>query len=245
MNVLIEEFARSYLRPLWQEMVTDSLRAAFPPDRRLRGGPDPTAVTGLSGDAWSAVAAIWRAAAERGGMRVHLVAHSSGAILLGHLLARAVDDRLLPRRSRAGVGTAAPLSTVSLLAPACDLATFERAFAPARAALRAARQPEIAVYALAEEREAADRVGPYAGSLLQLAAAAFAPDGADVAGGRLLGLMSTLAATPNVCPFLAGAGGPVFGARSHSGFAGDEATFVHVMNRILESSRPREGAAQR
>jgi hypothetical protein len=31
MNVLIEDFARSYLRPLWQEMMADALRAAFRP----------------------------------------------------------------------------------------------------------------------------------------------------------------------------------------------------------------------
>jgi hypothetical protein len=244
-NVLVEEFARSYLRPLWHEMVVDAQRAAFPADRRLRDGPDPKIVPGLAGDVGSAVAALWRAAAERGGMQVHLAAHSSGAILLGHLLTRAVGDGLLPRRSRVGVSTPAPLTTVSLLAPACDLAWFTRAFAPARSALSAGRRPKIAVYALSEERETADRIGPYAGSLLQLAAAAFGPDGEDAANGRLLGLMSTLAETGSVRCFPSEPGGPVAGVRSHSGFASDEETFIHIMKRILETQQPGEEPAGR
>jgi Papain family cysteine protease len=86
--------------------------------------------------------------------RLHLIGHSAGAILLGHLL-----DMLR--------AVALPAQTCSLYAPACTVRFAREHYQPAIEAGILGRQA-VAVDILSDERELADSVGPYGKSLLYL-----------------------------------------------------------------------------
>jgi hypothetical protein len=92
------------------------------------------------------------------GLEIHLVGHSAGAILLGHLL-----DLCAP----AAMAPVLALKSASLFAPACTVNFANRHYVPADAngVLKAAA---LHVDLMSNERELADSVGPYGKSLLYL-----------------------------------------------------------------------------
>jgi hypothetical protein len=97
---------------------------------------------------------LGRLQAKAPGTEVHLVGHSAGAILLGHLLD--------------AVGTASvPVASCTLYAPACSMrfAVDHYARAIERGVLR---KSALHVDVLSDERELGDVVGPYGKSLLYL-----------------------------------------------------------------------------
>ena len=92
--------------------------------------------------------------AEKGvPLEVHVIGHSAGAILLGHML----DD----------FDKDFPVKTATLLAPACTMGFALRHFARA---LDRKTLPKggLKLYALSDENERDDSVGPYGKSLLYL-----------------------------------------------------------------------------
>ncbi len=88
-------------------------------------------------------------------LELHLVGHSAGAILLGHLL-----DRLAGRR----LGVA----SLSLFAPACSVPFALEHLGPAVEKKKILEKKKISLDILSDERELADTVGPYGKSLLYL-----------------------------------------------------------------------------
>ena len=94
--------------------------------------------------------------AQRPKLKIHLVGHSAGSILLGHFL-----DLLLKKKI--------PVATCTLFAPACTvpfaLDHYRPATDPATGVLQ---QTNTAFEILSDERELADTVGPYGKSLLYL-----------------------------------------------------------------------------
>ncbi|MFC4215419.1 C1 family peptidase [Pseudophaeobacter arcticus] len=99
----------------------------------------------------------YQASADRP-LRLHLLGHSAGAILLGHFardLARFSD-----------------IASLGLLAPACTLKFANAHFAPLVAAGRLASD-KLYIVNLSRKNERADRVGPYNKSLLYLVSRAF------------------------------------------------------------------------
>jgi hypothetical protein len=90
------------------------------------------------------------------GMRLHLVGHSAGSILLGHLL-----DLLLKKNL--------PVQTCTLLAPACTVRFALEHYGPATDRASGILNPANTGFEiLGEQRELADSVGPYGKSLLYL-----------------------------------------------------------------------------
>lgn len=102
-------------------------------------------------------------------LEIHLVGHSAGSILLGHLLS------LFKKRSLKA-------STVSLYAPACTVDFAVRHYV--RAAPKVVAKNQIHVDLLSDERERDDSVGPYRKSLLYLVSRALE----DVQKAPLLGM---------------------------------------------------------
>lgn len=86
-------------------------------------------------------------------LEVHLVGHSAGSILLGHLLSIFKKKQL-------------NVSTLSLYAPACTVGFAVEHYA--RAVPKVVAKNKIFVDVLSDERERADSVGPYGKSLLYL-----------------------------------------------------------------------------
>jgi hypothetical protein len=87
-------------------------------------------------------------------LEVHLIGHSAGAILLGHLL-----DRLGARRATA--------SSMTLFAPACTMAFASRHYGKAFG-MGLLDPGALTVELLSDELELNDRIGPYGKSLLYL-----------------------------------------------------------------------------
>lgn len=91
-------------------------------------------------------------------LEIHLVGHSAGGILLGHLL-----DLCAPTAAQ----PALPVRSTSLFAPACTVGFANRRYIGAvnNGVLKAA---DLHVDLMSNERELADTVGPYGKSLLYL-----------------------------------------------------------------------------
>ncbi len=161
----IERAARIGVRGLWTEMKENARRASLPavPGFARRG---PRA---RSGGMALLATALERLRADHD-FSLHMVGHSAGSILLGHWL---------PQLRRRGLH----VETTTLLAPACTTTFANRYFARAvQAGALASRG--LHVYMLDDEREHADRVGPYGKSLLYLVSRALE----DVHKMPLLGL---------------------------------------------------------
>jgi hypothetical protein len=158
-------------------------------------------------------------------IKVHLAGHSTGAILLGHLLDRAaqLDSWNFP------------LTTCSLFAPACRTEFFNEKFAPRinRQAARGGQIEDLTMYALDDEQERDDTVTPiYRKSLLYLVSNAFERQGrAPILGMEKYHDEATL---DDVSVVLSRRGGsPRSMAKTHGGFDNDPDTMNDMLKRIL------------
>ncbi|MGH6894604.1 MAG: hypothetical protein ACREEP_20350, partial [Dongiaceae bacterium] len=109
-----------------------------------------------------------RAAQGKKPLKIHLVGHSTGAILIGHLLAAL--DGLLP--------AGAAIDSCLLMAPACRIDFFQANYRPrlGGAASAAVKIKQMKVYNLTDQAEQDDQVTPaYNKSLLYLVSNAFEP----------------------------------------------------------------------
>jgi hypothetical protein len=138
----IEVFCEDVVvRSVWSQMKQNAEAA--------RTQPNPT--LGITVGHLARLAADLTPATE---LRVHLVGHSAGAILLGHLL------KVLVARN-------VPVASCTLFAPACTVRFALAHYAPALAA-GILRAHDTVINILSDERERADSVGPYGKSLLYL-----------------------------------------------------------------------------
>ncbi len=159
---LVERLSHRAGRALWREMKSDA--AASFRDRNRPGSQTLTA---------------FLAALEKGRgceKSIHLVGHSTGAILLAHLLA-ALGDQGVTRR----------IASVSLLAPAATVDLFESHYRPILATQDTAFGiDQLSIYNLNEKLEEDDNVaGVYRKSLLYLVSNAFE----ETEKERILGMM--------------------------------------------------------
>jgi hypothetical protein len=203
---LVETAARKLGTAIWGEMKRD---AELP----FRPG----------GDGLSAIAEFASRLAGTN-KEIHLAGHSTGAIVLGHLLS-----------GLEAMGLAVRIKTLTLFAPACRIdffrATYQR-FLDGRAAHVSVDQ--LVVYNLTDELERDDQVAlVYRKSLLYLVSRAFERD-TDV---RLLGLekyTKRLRGVPKT-KFVYANGGSSRSSKSetHGGFDNDLATMNHRLRRIV------------
>ena len=225
LNSMIEGFAASYLRPIWEEMEADAVRAIF--DKPRYGLTD--GVTRLRGDLWTAVRTLWEAADARGDFQVHFAGHSTGAILLGYLFAKAREEKFLPglKEGRGEKSSKTPVGSLTLLAPTCGRDFFDAKYKSARRALRN-EEKRLSIHALSKDWENADHVGPYRGSLLKLAEAALTDD-------QPLGLHDVVGTVggSSAKHIIASRDGEECNSRSHLEFVEDPATLGSILKNIL------------
>jgi hypothetical protein len=141
----IESVAAPVARPIWTQMKVNAAAAAQ---------------RGMGLDALARSLAALQASGS--GWQIHLVGHSAGAILLGHLLTCLRRVRLRVR-------------TCSLYAPACSIDFALAHYATAFAARTLARR-DLHLHVLSDQRELDDTVGPYRKSLLYLVSRALEPE---------------------------------------------------------------------
>lgn len=183
---------------------------------------------GTPGDGAAAIGTFMQVLREQG-VRVHLVGHSTGAILLGHLLA-ALDLLDVPDL----------VDSCTLLAPACTIAFHEEHFAPRLGKGKArVRLPQLDIYNLRDTLELADQVGGvYRKSLLYLVSNALERETAR----PLLGLerdARTLAVPAALkLHWSDGSSGSVTRSTTHGGFDNDVHTMNSILRRILGATPP-------
>lgn len=136
------------VRALWEQMKQNAEAASLTGKRAVMGQPGAVILC----------EALRKLAARRRSLEIHLVGHSAGSILLGHMLQR------LPGR----------VASCSLYAPACTVEFANATFAQA-VRNRTLEGRNLRIHVLADSLEKADSVGPYGKSLLYLVSRALEP----------------------------------------------------------------------
>ncbi|MBK8739435.1 MAG: C1 family peptidase [Betaproteobacteria bacterium] len=145
---LLLEAAAHGMKWIWNEMKENVEGATTP----AGAAPPAGALTLIAGS-------LQRLAAEGNGIELHLVGHSAGAFVLGHLLDLLAAKALKP-------------ASLTLYAPACPLPF---ALAKFRNAVQSGHLPaaNVWLHLLSDRRETDDTTGPYGKSLLYLVCRGF------------------------------------------------------------------------
>lgn len=177
--------------------------------------------------AGTSVLKIFAEAVTAKNLKVHLIGHSAGAILMAHLL-NATDNL--------GYG----IETCSLLAPACTVDLYNSHFAPrsrSGSSNNDTKVKNIRIYSLTDQLERDDNVAKlYRKSLLYLISNAF--ERSDPLKSTPIAGMAKFEAeiTPggNLDFIYSGVGSPVRNnSKSHGGFDNDEDTMNDILHNIL------------
>lgn len=168
-----------------------------------------------------------RAAGQNRRLKVHLVGHSAGSILIGEML-----------KNLGRLGDAAPaIDSIGLMAPACTLELYQEAYAPRLGGGRG-KIGKLNIYNLSDDREKDDQVAlVYRKSLLYLVSNAFE----DGRGTPLLGMQKfseSLPAKPNQTIYYAGKDRAKTNSHTHGGFDNDANTMNDILATIL-GAKPR------
>jgi len=157
-------------------------------------------------------------------IKLHLVGHSTGAVLIGHLLSSLMRYK-------------ATIESVSLLAPACTVDFFHQHYLPVLDQVGRLKVNKLDVYNLHDDLEQDDKVGSkllYRKSLLYLVSNAFE----DKRPTSLLGMDSfknevkVTARGPNIFRSN-GISGNKTRSKSHGGFDNDPFTMNSVLETVL------------
>jgi hypothetical protein len=156
-------------------------------------------------------------------LKIHLVGHSAGAIFLAHLLD--AMDAMNPLKS--------PVSSVSIMAPACTVDLFKRSYLPRIGHTGAASGvSKLWQYNLIDQREQDDRVGPYQKSLLYFVSRAFEDD----RNMPLLGMEKFEDEVPSKAGYTvhyAGRASSITDSQTHGGFDNDRSTMNNILKNVL------------
>lgn len=212
-DTLIEDVVRKPVTAIWDEIKRDA-RLPFEASR------DGVIRDGV------AVILTFAKALENTGIKIHLAGHSTGGVLLGHLL-NALDTLGFPDL----------IHSCSLMAPACTIDFYRRHYAPrlgTNAAGGITRLPVLDIYNLTEQLEKDDSVAKvYRKSLLYLVSRALERQ----RDKPLLGMQrysNALAPQPGLSiHYSDGNKGNVSRSTSHGGFDNDAYTMNCILKRIL------------
>lgn len=221
-DMMIERAIGGIGTKLWDEMKRD----AECPFRQVRDGE--TALR-LFVEAFAAAVANGKRPTT-----IHVVGHSTGAVLIGHLLAAL--ERLMP----GGLN----VRTCSLLAPACTVDFYYKNYAPRLVSAPGKVNLErITVYNMTDSAEQDDNVATiYEKSLLYLVSNAFEHErkapllGMEKFNGQMTGTLPTFHYAARDSKFTR--------STSHGGFDNDPFTMNDVLRNVLgaEPKRPFTGS---
>jgi hypothetical protein len=206
---MIEDIVRKPVTAVWDEMKSD---ARWPFEEKD---------SGVDGDGMHTIK-TFAAALDGIGLDVHLAGHSTGAVVLGHLLS-ALDT----------LGKPDLINSCNLMAPACTVEFYNEHYKPRLVKSSAGTSvylPNLTIYNLNEELELDDNVVyAYRKSLLYLVSRALERE----KNKPLLGMQKYTKRLkgPNF-HFSNGKNG-VTRSTSHGGFDNDPETLNHIMKNIL------------
>ena len=209
---LLENLVRKPVTPLWEEMKLDAERAF---KNSTSAGTETVRMF------WDA---FQKATRPNGNPKIHLIGHSTGAIVLAHFLR-------MTRKRNIGL----PISSVSLLAPACTIDLFKDEYLPhAKSNAKGARIDMINIYCMTDELERDDTVEKlYRKSLLYMISNALE----RVREKPILGMQKFRDKLPAQLPrttFIYPQGRrPRTNSKSHGGFDNDPTTMNDILKTIL------------
>jgi len=218
-DLLIEDFVRKPVTPLWEEMKNDA-HLPF----KLNNGDNIS--DGLF------VIKTFAEALQDTPMKIHLAGHSTGAVLLGHLL-HALDVLDMPDLIR----------SCSLMAPACSIDFYRKHYEPRLQGQAAddrskVRLPALDIYSLNKKLELDDNVSLiYRKSLLYLVSRALERK----IDKPLLGMQRyarKLTPYPDLSFHYSNGKKGLTTSTSHGGFDNDVKTMNSIMTRILGEAPP-------
>ncbi|MFT5905939.1 MAG: putative alpha/beta hydrolase family esterase [Cryomorphaceae bacterium] len=164
-----------------------------------------------------------QAAANGKPKKIHIMGHSTGGIIIAHLL-------------RALQNTTVEVHTCSLLAPATTIDLFKSHYLPVINGGKKLSLKQMDIYNLSNHLERDDSVGPYRKSLLYLVSNAFERAGK---GTHILGMQKFLknfdddvTAMPSI-HYSNGHSSRNTQSSSHGGFDNDVSTMNHALKQIL------------
>lgn len=215
-DLLIEDFLRKPATPVWEEMKADAFR---PFD--CNNGEDKTA------DGIKAITAFIEALQDTH-LQIHLAGHSTGSVLIGHLL-QALDPLKMPNL----------IQSCSLMAPACSIEFYKDHFKPRLLGEKVKKNqiklPQLSIYNLSTRLEKDDNVSlVYRKSLLYLISRALERH----INKPLLGLQKyskKLDSQAGLAIYVSkkGAKKGITCSKSHGGFDNDLPTMNSIMTTIL------------
>jgi hypothetical protein len=207
---LIEDGTRKPVTPLWDEMKRDARR------------PFEADTNNATPDGLNAIQIITKTL-QSTGTKIHLAGHSTGGVLIGHLL-NALDTVKINNL----------ISSCTLFAPACTVEFYQDHYAPRlKATHKGVRLPVLDIYSLSNKLELDDNVvKAYRKSLLYLVSNAFERD----KGKPILGMQkfSKHLEGKKGLKFIYSTGrGNVTRSESHGGFDNDAYSMNSLLKRIL------------
>jgi Papain family cysteine protease len=219
-DTLIEDIVRKPVTPLWEEMKRD----AYLP---FKINTDGVMSDGL------AVISIFAESLKETGIKIHMAGHSTGAVLLGHLL-NALDVLKAPEL----------IQSCSLMAPACSIDFYNQYYKPRLANQTGdssmVKLPSLDIYNLTKRLEQDDNVSYiYRKSLLFLVSRALERQ----IDKPILGMQhysKNLPKQPGLhIHYSNGKKGNITRSSSHGGFDNDFRTLNSIMKRILSHEPPK------
>jgi hypothetical protein len=210
---VIEDIVRKPVTPIWEEMKNDAFRP-FKPDSN--GGTSD----GLF------VIKTFAETLAGAGLKIHLAGHSTGAVLLGHLL-DALDTLNRPDL----------IAGCSLMAPACSVEFYREHYEPRLGGGTKGREkvrlPALDIYNLNEKLEKEDNVGKvYNKSLLYLVSRALERETDKPLLGMQIYSKSLTEHKALTIHYSNGRKG-VTASSTHGGFDNDAPTMNNILRRIL------------
>jgi len=213
-DLLIEDFVRKPVTPIWEEMKKDALRP-FEPKKGGRIGD------GLF------VIKTFAETLQATDLKIHIAGHSTGAVLIGHLL-DALDSLDMPDL----------IKTCHLMAPACSIDFYNTHYNPRLTGQNRGKAkvglPALSIYNLSEKLELDDNVAfVYHKSLLYLVSRALERQTAKpILGMQLYSKKLTVPSGMKVY-YSKGEKKDVTSSTSHGGFDNDANTMNTIMTQIL------------
>ena len=217
-DTLIEDIVRKPVTPIWDEMKRDA-RLPFMPGAGEIGG-----------DGVHTIQTFAQALAGTG-KSIHIAGHSTGGVLIGHLLA-ALDQLGMPDL----------VKSCSLMAPACTVEFYKQHYQPRLRGQNGAgtvvKLPKLTVYNLNDELEKDDNVvKAYRKSLLYLVSRAFERKIDTPLLGMKIYSDTLPAITGLKFVYSDGKTGPSK-STSHGGFDNDPDTLNAILKTILGAEPP-------
>ena len=212
-DTLIEDTARKLVTPLWDEMKRDARR------------PFEVGASNVTPDGLDAIKIIAKTL-QNTGIKIHLVGHSTGGVLIGHLL-NALDTLQINDL----------ITTCTLFAPACTVEFFQEHYAPRlKANHKGTRLPVLDIYNLTDKLELDDNVvKAYRKSLLYLVSNALERK----QDKPILGMQrfsKNLNGTNGLKLIYSNGRGKVTRSESHGGFDNDTHTMNSLLKRVLNGA---------